>query len=484
MDEFAAQAMRGMGMAWKGGFTGEHFSVEAFKDYVEQLPLTWRPKGIVIHNTDAPNLAQARATKGGFPQRVRNIAPHYKNQGWSSGPHLFVFEDRNIYTGTPLKEKGTHSPSWNGTYWGLEMVADFDIGQDDDDAGPGLAVKEATCWAVAILLDKLGLPANNDTVKLHKEDPRTTHRCPGADIVKADMLERIATYLEDLSPAGDHGDVDTPPAKPRPGVVNTNELNLRDTPGMAGKVVVPGGLAKGTKLLIYSSAKNGVTEWFRVTVPMTTLEGWVAARYVNEPSEVPVPTPAPTPQPEAPKPVPTPPKPEPVTPVVTPPIALPVGGAWFEPKDFKFSEFLVLWMKSIEGLRLKAYWDKNDWAIGYGHNNSSKRPPAVYESTTLPSQAEAEKILRMDIEAYAVFLRKLIKVPLQQQHIDGLVLCMFRQGPTQFGKGEVCKHVNAKEFWSAAKKLRDHPTTNAGLKRRYMIEYRIFNGEKPEPGKW
>jgi GH24 family phage-related lysozyme (muramidase) len=457
--------------AWKGGFTGEHFSVEDFKDYVEALTIPWHPQGVVLHNTDAPNLAQARATKGGYPQRVRNIAPHYKNQGWSGGPHLFVCEDRNIYTGTPLKEKGTHSPSWNGTYWGLEMMADFDLGQDDDDAGPGLAVKETACWVIAILLNKLGLPANNTTIKLHKEDPRTTHKCPGADIIKADIVERVSTYLEDLAPAGDHVSIEVAPqeVKARPGVVNTSGLNLRDTPGMAGKVVVPGGLAKGTKLSIIGTAKNGVSDWFRVTVPMSTLEGWAAAMYVDLPLEDPAPVAVPVAA--IPDSTPT------VTSTVTP-------GAWLEPKDWHASDFLVLWMKSIEGLRLKAYWDKNDWAIGYGHNNSSKRPPAVVQNTTLKDEAEAEAILRKDIEAYAVFLRKLIKVPLQQCHVDGLLLNMFRQGPTQFGRGEVAAHVNSKAFWTAARLMRDHPTSNAGLKRRFMIEYRIFNGEKPAPGKW
>ena len=63
------------------------------------------------------------------------------------------------------------------------------------------AVKSNAVSALATLHGAVGLdPA---TLKLHKEDPRTTHNCPGKNVVKADMIAQLTEALATLHP-GDH----------------------------------------------------------------------------------------------------------------------------------------------------------------------------------------------------------------------------------------------------------------------------------------
>jgi len=47
--------------------------------------------------------------------------------------------------------------------------------------------------ALATLHAALGL--NPDTLRLHKEDPKTTHICPGKNVIKADIIGGVHEKL-------------------------------------------------------------------------------------------------------------------------------------------------------------------------------------------------------------------------------------------------------------------------------------------------
>lgn len=262
-------------MAWKG-IDGRGMTIPQFKDYIDHLKWNWRPSGMVLHNTAAPKLSQWNATNA--QQRIRNLENYFKNQrGWSSGPHAFV-DDNFIWVFTPFNTSGTHSPSWNGTKLGIEMVGDF--ATEDDDSGRGLKVKMNTVALFAIVHAALGI--DPDTIRLHKEDPRTDHGCPGKDIEKAEFIELVKEYM------GEGGDHDVkelpiatlPPAPPvRRGVVNTDGLNFRAGASASSHSVAQ--LPKGASLDIYGEAMNGRTKWLRVKTPSMVNPGWVAARYVT-----------------------------------------------------------------------------------------------------------------------------------------------------------------------------------------------------------
>ncbi len=154
----------------------------------------WRPQFVVLHNTFIPKLAEWHSVAG--LQRMKGLEHFYRDiQGWSAGPHLFVADDL-IWAFTPLNTPGVHSPSWNAISWGVELVGDYAVEQ----LIPTL--KENAISALAALHSSIGLDPNG--LRLHKEDPKTTHKgCPGANIVKADVIQWIADRMAATN-AGDH----------------------------------------------------------------------------------------------------------------------------------------------------------------------------------------------------------------------------------------------------------------------------------------
>ena len=174
---------------WKK-IVGQNFSPTAFDAYCHTLQwLSWRPSFIVLHNTGAPTLAQ-RPT-GLSLQHIKNLETYYKDtQQWTGGPHLFI-DDRQIWVFTPLTVSGVHSPSWNKVSLGVEMLGDYET--ESFTTGRGLKVRRNAVAALVSLSAALGLEAA--TIKLHREDPLTTHACPGKNIRKLELIQEVQDQL-------------------------------------------------------------------------------------------------------------------------------------------------------------------------------------------------------------------------------------------------------------------------------------------------
>ncbi len=188
--------------AWKP-IVGKSFSAAEFETYCEGLTWSsWRPSFIVLHNTSVPSLAQR--PQGFNAQQIQNLVAYYRDQlGWSAGPHLFV-DDKQIWVFTPLTTPGVHSPSWNKVALGIEMLGDY--ATEAFDSGRGAKVAQNAVAAMAAISGALGLdPA---TMRLHREDPATTHICPGSHVNKAAVIRRVCDLL--------HGGEHTPQPEPAP----------------------------------------------------------------------------------------------------------------------------------------------------------------------------------------------------------------------------------------------------------------------------
>lgn len=172
--------------AWKGtvarGFTAPEFS-----EYVSTIRFAgWAPDFIVLHNTQIPTLAEWHKRPGA--ERMKTLAAYYRDEKkWSAGPHLFVADDL-IWVFTPLTVPGVHAPSWNAVSWGVETVGDFE--------------KETLSAAHFELLVAALLPLHRlaglatPTIRLHKEDPKTTHTgCPGRHLDKDLVINRLTALL-------------------------------------------------------------------------------------------------------------------------------------------------------------------------------------------------------------------------------------------------------------------------------------------------
>lgn len=165
---------------------GKSFTVEAFAAYVGGLQLdSWKPSFVVLHNTAEPTLADWHHVSGA--RRMAGLADFYGSvQKWHAGPHLFIADDL-VWAFSDLRHPGVHSPSWNKVSWGVEMVGDF--ATEPFNSGAGANVRDNAVAALAILHIKAGL--DSATMKIHKEDPLTTHDCPGKHVVKADFVKRL-----------------------------------------------------------------------------------------------------------------------------------------------------------------------------------------------------------------------------------------------------------------------------------------------------
>ncbi len=270
------------------------YTQEQFRRRVADLTWSkWRPSKIVWHNTAAPTLAQWIKTAdddraaGRIPgiTRIRNLEAFFRdNNGWSGCPHLFIANDF-IWEMNVLTSPGVHSPSWNGSSIGIEMIGDYDA--ESADVGEGLAVKQNTVFATAILCSALGLEPTNGvvdashnttgTIFLHKQDWRTTHDCPGKNMA-VDKAEMIAD-VTGLMGGGDAHDMGGPTAPTiKSGTVLVDNLSFRRGPGVTNEAT--GALPKDTYLTILSEAKNGSDTWLQVKTP-AGYTGWVSGRYVQ-----------------------------------------------------------------------------------------------------------------------------------------------------------------------------------------------------------
>lgn len=255
------------------------FTLPDLKTFIDSLTFNWKPSLIVWHNTALPTIQQweksyqADLSNGLEPgiTRINNLENYFKGMGWSAGPHAFVYKDK-VWAFTPFNKKGVHSPSWNGIAIGIEMIADFAI--EDDEHGIGLQIKNNTIALTAMLCEKLQLNPEV-AIKLHKEDPKTTHDCPGHNIA-IDKETMIDSVLEYMGSAGEHN---AEPIEVKSGLVNVPDyLNLRENSSASSRIIER--LEPKTKVTILNEAMNGSTKWFYIEI--NNIKGWVAARYIKE----------------------------------------------------------------------------------------------------------------------------------------------------------------------------------------------------------
>jgi lysozyme len=108
-----------------------------------------------------------------------------------------------------------------------------------------------------------------------------------------------------------------------------------------------------------------------------------------------------------------------------------------------------------EGLRLEAYFDTVAdppvWTICLGHT-SAAGPPEVYEGMT-GTEDECEAIFIDDCETFARECRGLVKVPLEQWHLDALASFVYNIGSSGFAGSTVLRELNAGNYQAAGEAM-------------------------------
>lgn len=186
-------------------FVGQRFHPEGFADYLRGVSFSgFTPEFATLHHTASPSLAMRPS--GLSDQHLRNLLSYYQGLGWSGAPHLFV-DDRpdGIIVFQRMDRRGVHAVSFNARSWGVEMLGDYD--SEPFHTGRGAAVRDNTMRALAAMCKRLGVSA--ETIRFHRDDPKTSKSCPGRLVSKADVVQRVAQAMGQAPPP------DASPSEPR-----------------------------------------------------------------------------------------------------------------------------------------------------------------------------------------------------------------------------------------------------------------------------
>lgn len=177
---------------------GRVWTVNSFAEYLKTIEKPVWCRAVTLHHTGSPSLADR--PRGLLIQHMHNLQNFYQQEkGWSAGPHLFVDEDE-LFGMCDLRSKGVHAVSFNSLAIGIEVLGNYDA--EDPLTGRGLCCWTTAAAAVRALLDWLNLPANEQTVLFHRDDPTTRKSCPGNKVQKQWLLKMIADSATAQAEAG------------------------------------------------------------------------------------------------------------------------------------------------------------------------------------------------------------------------------------------------------------------------------------------
>lgn len=176
------------------------FDIKAFDEYCKHIgKMSWAPTGCVLHSTYLPTLKMVdqyiSSGRYTMPQLIDNWFVSYKKQGWSAGPHIFVYRDL-IYVATPLTQHGVHSPSYNSAYFGLELIGAYQTETLPPD------IHANALHAFSSLYKIIGHNASPSNFRFHGEDLASSHRhCPGKNVgQKEGWIQAINMILNPTTP--------------------------------------------------------------------------------------------------------------------------------------------------------------------------------------------------------------------------------------------------------------------------------------------
>lgn len=136
-----------------------------------------------------------------------------------------------------------------------------------------------------------------------------------------------------------------------------------------------------------------------------------------------------------------------------------------------YSQNLINFLKQTESYSETAYYDKGQYAIGYGHRDSTVRPG---QRTSIQ---EAEQWLKQDIAAAVGCIQRNIKQSLTQGQFDALVSLAYNYGCTGFLRTEGGIAAKEGRFADVEMWLQNYKNAKeGGLEKRRKGELALFKG--------
>lgn len=106
-------------------------------------------------------------------------------------------------------------------------------------------------------------------------------------------------------------------------------------------------------------------------------------------------------------------------------------------------------IKESEGLRLEAYNVGGQWLIGYGHTRTARAGMKI-------SEAEADRLLREDVEGAEESVRAVVTAPLNENQFSAMVSLAYNLGIGGFKKTTVFERINKGDYQGAADGFLNH----------------------------
>lgn len=176
-------------------YVGQRMSISELKKHLGTLKFDdFKPQFVTVHHTASPNLTQR--PEGFTEQHLLNLKYYYESEmNWSGAPHFFV-DDKGIILFQKLDKRGVHAVTFNKNSWGIEMLGHYDT-KVDFDSPRAKEIFDTTHELVAVLCDFLNVRPN--TLKFHRDDPKTKKTCPGKLVDKNKFIEAVDKHYLTLS---------------------------------------------------------------------------------------------------------------------------------------------------------------------------------------------------------------------------------------------------------------------------------------------
>ena len=130
-------------------------------------------------------------------------------------------------------------------------------------------------------------------------------------------------------------------------------------------------------------------------------------------------------------------------------------------------------IKEFEGLRLESYkCPAGIWTIGYGHTGKN-----IIKGIKI-TKKEAEDYLYNDLKIHSEYIKKLVKVEINQNQTDALISLEYNIGYNTFKNSTLLKLLNQGKYLEASKEFDKWVYSNSkklkGLISRRKKEKELF----------
>ncbi len=155
---------------------------------------SWKPRMMILHNTDAPSLHQWLTGTATPAERMVNLRHRYRDTlGWHSGPHWFVSPDLIWELCDPMAD-GVHCSCANKVAFGCEMIGDYH--NEEFDSGDGAKVRDNAVHLIATVFNKMKWTPDplilwRSGLGFHKNCVKDNHDCPGKKVDRIDLINRV-----------------------------------------------------------------------------------------------------------------------------------------------------------------------------------------------------------------------------------------------------------------------------------------------------